>query len=335
MNPSDHPASPHYHRPANFSYTQVRRDFVKPMKKESSSDAETIQNRKRSEHPVQPPMNNEEAIKLMRNGHQRGRSKERIADKPDEKGDQDPRIQKNIDELNKVGDSGMGRGIMRGLERKRDTSPTLDPRSASRTPSAKVEPPYKTRYESPVFACMLCLHEFCIDHHENDEAPRPGYGLGNKGKSATLPASSGRARSFDPYDVYETDNRGDNKENGEPEMESRSHHTSRSSMDREDEVDPETGLRKSRWRSSATFNSNSYMRRSLPSMLKGEGPPPIYPYEQLLLGNPQLPAGVEKNTLEMHLSKDEFESIFHMRRDEFYRIAEWKRNDMKKRVGLF
>ena len=30
-------------------------------------------------------------------------------------------------------------------------------------------------------------------------APKPGYGLGNKGKSATLPASTGRARSFDPY----------------------------------------------------------------------------------------------------------------------------------------
>ena len=29
----------------------------------------------------------------------------------------------------------------------------LDPRSASRTPSAAKEPHYKTRYDSPVYAC--------------------------------------------------------------------------------------------------------------------------------------------------------------------------------------
>jgi hypothetical protein len=44
---------------------------------------------------------------------------------------------------------------------------------------------------------------------------------------------------------------------------------------------------------------------------------------------------VERVTVERHLSKEEFESIFHMSRLEFYRLAEWKRNDLKKRVGLF
>ena len=65
----------------------------------------------------------------------------------------DPRIQRDIDELAKIKDSGVGKSIMKSLERKRDKSPVLDPRSSSRTPSASKEPPYKTRYESPVFAC--------------------------------------------------------------------------------------------------------------------------------------------------------------------------------------
>lgn len=47
----------------------------------------------------------------------------------------------------------------------------------------------------------------------------------------------------------------------------------------------------------------------------------------------------ENNTLyysfQKHLSKDEFESIFHMTHQEFYRLAEWKQNDLKKRVGLY
>ncbi|ELU09414.1 hypothetical protein CAPTEDRAFT_117424, partial [Capitella teleta] len=61
----------------------------------------------------------------------------------------------------------------------------------------------------------------------------------------------------------------------------------------------------------------------------------IYPYEQLLITNPELPAGVERNTIEDHLSDEEFESIFHMDRLEFHRLAEWKRCDLKKRVNLF
>ena len=47
----------------------------------------------------------------------------------------------------------IGKVILKDLEKKRAESPTLDPRSASRTPAADREPHYKTRYESPIFAC--------------------------------------------------------------------------------------------------------------------------------------------------------------------------------------
>lgn len=50
-------------------------------------------------------------------------------------------------------DSGAAAVILKDLRKKRSESPTLDPRNASRTPSAAVEPPNKPRYETPYFAC--------------------------------------------------------------------------------------------------------------------------------------------------------------------------------------
>jgi actin-binding LIM protein len=36
-----------------------------------------------------------------------------------------------------------------------------------------------------------------------------------------------------------------------------------------------------------------------------------------------------------HLSDSEFEMIFHVGRMEFYRMPQWKRNDLKRRALLF
>ena len=66
----------------------------------------------------------------------------------------DPRIEKEIAELTKIDSkSGAAHALLKDLERKKSEVPKLDPRSASRTPAANLEPPYKTRYESSVFAC--------------------------------------------------------------------------------------------------------------------------------------------------------------------------------------
>ena len=65
----------------------------------------------------------------------------------------DPKIEKEIEELSKMPDSGAAKMILQGLKKKKLEVPTLDPRSSSRTPSAALEPPYKTRYESSLFAC--------------------------------------------------------------------------------------------------------------------------------------------------------------------------------------
>lgn len=65
------------------------------------------------------------------------------------------KMAKEINELSKMSDSGSGAAavILRDLRKKRSESPTLDPRNASRTPSAATEPPNKPRYETPYFAC--------------------------------------------------------------------------------------------------------------------------------------------------------------------------------------
>jgi len=39
--------------------------------------------------------------------------------------------------------------------------------------------------------------------------------------------------------------------------------------------------------------------------------------------------------LQQYLSGDEFLELFQMTPEEFYFLAEWKRNDIKKRVDLF
>jgi hypothetical protein len=66
-----------------------------------------------------------------------------------------PKIEREIQELSKIPDSGAAKIILEQLKKKKYEQSTLDPRSASRTPSAAAEPPYKTRYESPMFACTL------------------------------------------------------------------------------------------------------------------------------------------------------------------------------------
>lgn len=73
-----------------------------------------------------------------------------------------PKIEKEINELAKITNSGTAQLILEDLKKKKKLDPLkLDPRSSSRSRSAGVEPPQKTRFESPVFACeLLCFHRF-------------------------------------------------------------------------------------------------------------------------------------------------------------------------------
>lgn len=65
-------------------------------------------------------------------------------------------MKKERDELSKI-DTGIAKVFLQDREKDRENlrhrAANVDPRNASRTPSANREPAYRLRYESPVGAC--------------------------------------------------------------------------------------------------------------------------------------------------------------------------------------
>uniref|UniRef100_A0A667YYF5 Actin binding LIM protein family, member 3 n=1 Tax=Myripristis murdjan TaxID=586833 RepID=A0A667YYF5_9TELE len=64
----------------------------------------------------------------------------------------------------------------------------------------------------------------------------------------------------------------------------------------------------------------------------------IYPYEALVVtvrGQKRLPSDVDRARLERHLSPEEFYRVFGMSMSAFDRLAQWKKNELKKQVRLF
>ncbi|KAK2148473.1 hypothetical protein LSH36_496g02039 [Paralvinella palmiformis] len=217
----------------------------------------------------------------------------------------DPKIQREIDYLLKHGGTGAARAFLRELERKGAESPTLDPVSASRTPSADHEPHYKLRYPNPVFASPSRDTEFrprlySLDDHlvgrkyrsttqtvGNFPVPRPGYGLAPPSSTHSTADSREagyfsdtgfvrhtlrRERMFD-RDGDTTDGEMTDKET----LERRSFYSSQSSFE---EYDPTTGLRRSKLRSSTVSSeglSTPYLgyKRIGTSLLKAEAPPQV------------------------------------------------------------
>ena len=92
-----------------------------------------------------------------------GSSKEDLDD--DDETDQnqigDPQLKKEEQELSKI-TSGIGKVFLKTVhEREKVRSwkrAHMDPRNASRTPSAKTELPVRLRYDNPVNACMMLLN---------------------------------------------------------------------------------------------------------------------------------------------------------------------------------
>lgn len=68
------------------------------------------------------------------------------------------KLKREEEELSKIA-SGIGKVFLKTLKEREKLmawkKEHLDPRNASRTPSAKVEPPTRLRYDNPVHACKL------------------------------------------------------------------------------------------------------------------------------------------------------------------------------------
>lgn len=80
------------------------------------------------------------------------------------------------------------------------------------------------------------------------------------------------------------------------------------------------------------------VRRSLPNMATSHllhEPAKLYPYHLLLITNYRLPPDADRLNLERHLCDAEFEAILQLPRPDFYRLPQWRRNELKRRARLF
>lgn len=286
---------------------------------------------------------------------------EDTVDKGVDKEPKDIKLKKEEEELSKIA-SGIGKVFLQNVrerEKIRHYKQThLDPRNASRTPSAAREPNYRLRYQSPINASpsrnldaprpweeyeMLdrsssyrssmgrsvgAIPSYNVISSHN-AAPRPGYGL----KSATLPAST-------RYDSGDFSFSGLGEKTHSTDFSSGKSDISGGSISEVDRGTLGPELATSSTYTGCLGYTTSYsphLRRSLPNMAASHSsePPKIYPYHLLLITNYRLPADVDRCNLERHLSEAEFETLFQCTRAEFYRMPQWRRNELKRRARLF
>lgn len=131
-------------------------------------------------------------------------------------GDIDPKLRREEQELAKI-ETGIAQVFLKEVKEREKMQQwkkqNLDPRNASRTPSASREPPYRLRYSSPVGASPSrnldhprpaleseasqiyyshTSHSHIPSYNVVHAAPRPGYGL----RSSTLPARVGAEHHY-------------------------------------------------------------------------------------------------------------------------------------------
>ncbi|XP_064600017.1 actin-binding LIM protein 1-like isoform X2 [Liolophura sinensis] len=372
-NPTQAQRSPNFARPENFTYSMEPPTWMKHKKGMSALasgqgkkvvkvpatspvDLKNEEPVKMSMYPSARPPQPKEIAKIDREDWPgppspaallpeilRERKKSRgLADDDDEEEmlpKENPQVKREIEELSKLdAKSSIAQAILKSLEDRKVVVPSpLDPWKASRVPSASYEPRYRTRYQSPMFASpsrfldrprprswddsdLRGYRSLSASRFPNYPAPKPGYG-GWTPKSVTLPLQGAYGGHLD-YRFFEFD------DSDQPDEKRRSTHASSSSMS------TEGGSKKPPSIFEGTGPGVSLLKIQR-STWHTETEPPVYTYEKLKITNFDLPRDVDINRLEIHLSKEEFEDIFKMSREEFYKMAEWKRNDIKRRNNLY
>ncbi|XP_074108087.1 actin binding LIM protein Uncoordinated 115a isoform X3 [Cotesia typhae] len=283
------------------------------------------------------------------------------------------KLKKEEDELSKI-NTGIAKVFLQDIEKDRENlrhrAANVDPRNASRTPSAAREPTYRLRYESPVGASPSRN----IDHArpwEDDDGvsyksstapsynvvsslrhiPKPGYGLAPR--SHTFSSTGGSVSAL-PGD-YSFSGMGDKTHStdfssGKSDISTGSitdvdrralvctsapYYSRRTSMN-DGGIIPSSTTYTGGLGTVGGGTHGHHMRRSLPDMGAAPSEPPkLYPYHLLIITNYRLPADVDRCNLERHLSDAEFEAILQCNRSEFYRLPQWRRNEIKRRARLF
>ncbi|XP_047512733.1 actin-binding LIM protein 2 isoform X1 [Pieris napi] len=271
----------------------------------------------------------------------------------------DIKLRKEEQELSKI-DSGIAQVFLKEVKEREKLQQwkkaNLDPRNASRTPSAAREAMSRLRYSSPVGASPSrtldrAKHHDCeLDHHHvpsyNEQtyhtngvvsslrsAPRPGYGL--SARSHTFSSSTAGDFTFSGLGdkTHSTD-----FSSGKSDISAGSiTDVDRSAVTTEGGI-LVRGVTGAGSVVGAAGVRGGSVRRSLPNMATSHlvhEPAKLYPYHLLLITNYRLPPDVDRLNLERHLSDAEFEAILQFSRAEFYRLPQWRRNELKRRARLF
>ncbi|XP_076658259.1 actin binding LIM protein Uncoordinated 115a isoform X12 [Halictus rubicundus] len=269
------------------------------------------------------------------------------------------KLKKEQDELSKI-DTGIAKVFLQDREKDRENlrhkAANVDPRNASRTPSAAREPTHRLRYESPVGASPSRNIDHARPWEDDDglsyRSSGPSYNVGRSSARSPAPRNYpplGTQRAFTLPNAARHYHSGDYSFSG---MGDKTHSTDFSSGKSDISTGSITDVDRRALNdggmlpSSTTYtgglgsvvgsHGGHHVRRSLPDMGTAPSEPPkLYPYHLLVITNYRLPADVDRCNLERHLSDAEFEAVLQCSRAEFYRLPQWRRNEMKRRARLF
>ncbi|XP_033328943.1 actin binding LIM protein Uncoordinated 115a isoform X12 [Megalopta genalis] len=269
------------------------------------------------------------------------------------------KLKKEQDELSKI-DTGIAKVFLQDREKDRENlrhkAANVDPRNASRTPSAAREPTHRLRYESPVGASPSRNIDHARPWEDDDglsyRSSGPSYNVGRSSARSPAPRNYpplGTQRAFTLPNAARHYHSGDYSFSG---MGDKTHSTDFSSGKSDISTGSITDVDRRALNdggmlpSSTTYtgglgsvvgsHGGHHVRRSLPDMGTAPSEPPkLYPYHLLVITNYRLPADVDRCNLERHLSDAEFEAVLQCGRAEFYRLPQWRRNEIKRRARLF
>ncbi|XP_075986522.1 actin binding LIM protein Uncoordinated 115a isoform X4 [Anticarsia gemmatalis] len=277
-------------------------------------------------------------------------------------GDIDPKLRREEQELAKI-ETGIAQVFLKEVKEREKLQQwkkqNLDPRNASRTPSASREPLPRLRYSSPLGASPSRSLEAARDHEPYYEhtshshiptynvvsslraAPRPGYGLAPR--SHTFSSSTAGDFTFSGMGdkTHSTDfssGKSDISAGSITDVDRSAVTTDGGVVVRGVALGVGGRHTSASGAGMAGGGGAGSVRRSLPNMATSHllhEPAKLYPYHLLLITNYRLPPDVDRLNLERHLSDAEFEAILQIGRQDFYRLPQWRRNELKRRARLF